>query len=91
MKEEEVKQEIENYFSTIQKEVDRCYRIAKIARKKGFDPSTEVEIPQAKDLAARVEELVGPRGISKRIRELNREIGDREAIAIEIAKEIARA
>ena len=42
-----------NYFSELQKEIDRCYTIVDVARKKGKDPELKVEIPQAQDLAAR--------------------------------------
>ncbi|RLF43875.1 MAG: DNA polymerase II large subunit, partial [Thermoplasmata archaeon] len=80
---------MENYFKTLQSEVDRYYNVAERARKKGLDPETRVEIPQARDLAARVEELVGPKGIASRIRELTKELEDRETVSIEIAKEIA--
>jgi len=81
--------EMENYFKTLQSEVDRYYNVAERARKKGLDPEMRVEIPQARDLAARVEELVGPKGIASRIRELTKELEDRETVSIEIAKEIA--
>ena len=90
MREDLLKKDVERYFELIQAEVDRCYKVARNARSKGLDPSTDVEIPQAKDLAARVEELVGPEGIACRIRELDRKLGDREIVAIEIAREIAR-
>ena len=36
------------------------------------DPELRVEIPRAEDLAGRVEELVGPPGIAKRIRVLSK-------------------
>jgi len=77
------------YFQELQDKVDRCYAIANEARGRGLDPETHVEIPQAKDLAARVEELVGPRGVAQRIREVAREIKNRELTAIEVAKEVA--
>ncbi|MHA1985863.1 MAG: DNA polymerase II large subunit [Promethearchaeota archaeon] len=62
--------EMEEYFTTIQHQVDQCYNLAEEARSKGFDPETYVECPQAKDLAGRVEKLVGPEGIAEGIREL---------------------
>jgi len=61
---------MESYFNTIQKQVDECYSIAEQARQKGLDPELEVESPQAKDLAARVEKLVGPQGVAEVIRAL---------------------
>ena len=80
--------EIRQYFDTLKKNANICYEIASKARLKNEDPETFVEIPQAEDLAARVEQLVGPIGISNRIRELSGKF-DREELSIEIAKEIA--
>lgn len=64
--------EIEDYFVSIQNQVDHCYSIAEKARSKGFDPEKYVECPQAKDLAGRVEKLVGPEGIAEAIRNLKK-------------------
>lgn len=83
-----VSSSMREYFSQLQKEIDRCYDIAKNARKKGFDPEFTVEIPQALDLAARVEQLVGPKGIAPKIRQATKKIGDRELVSLEIAKQI---
>jgi len=68
----EMSKEIENYFVSIQNQVDHCYSIAEKARSKGFDPEKYVECPQAKDLAGRVEKLVGPEGIAEAIRNLKK-------------------
>ena len=81
-------EKIHRYFKNLKEDANICYNIASEARSKNEDPETVVEIPQAEDLAARVEKLVGPEGISKRIRELSKEM-DREELSIEIAKEIA--
>lgn len=62
--------ETEEYFYNLQKDVDECYEIAENARQKGLDPEIFVESPQAKDLAGRVEKLVGPQGVAKLIRKL---------------------
>ncbi|PKK86613.1 MAG: DNA polymerase II large subunit [Thermoplasmata archaeon HGW-Thermoplasmata-1] len=78
------------YFERLHTDMEQCYARAKKARNKGFDPSKEVEIPPAKDLAARVEQLVGPVGVAERIRQATKEIGDREQVAIQISKEVAR-
>ncbi len=86
----EMSDEMRNYFQSLEEEAERIYRIAKDARSMGYDPTEDVEIPRAKDLAARVEELTGVRGISKRIRELIEKYGDRGMVSILIAKEIAR-
>ena len=82
--------EMQEYFQNLQEEIDNCYRIAEEARKKGFDPETKVEIPQALDLAARVEQLVGPKNIAPKIRSLSKKIKNRELVSIEIAKEIVK-
>ncbi len=77
------------YFEKLSKEVERIYSIAKAARQKGYDPSLDVEIPPAHDVAARVEAtLDGPIGVAARIRELQKE-KSREAVAFIVAKEIA--
>ncbi|MEE9564875.1 MAG: hypothetical protein V3V63_04115, partial [Candidatus Hydrothermarchaeaceae archaeon] len=75
------------YFEKLEEDAKRVYEIAVEARKKGRDPELEPEIPPAKDLVERVEGLVGPKGISERIREL---IGEhtKEEAAIRIAKDI---
>ncbi|MFW9781911.1 MAG: DNA polymerase II large subunit [Candidatus Heimdallarchaeota archaeon] len=69
----EMSKEMEKYFNTIQNQVDHCYSIAEEARSKGLDPEKYVECPQAKDLAGRVEKLVGPNGIADVIRNLKKE------------------
>ncbi len=85
-----ISSDMREYFTKIQEDIDNCYTIAKNARKKGFDPELKVEIPQARDLAARVEELVGPKEIAPKIREFTKKIGDRELVSLEIAKEIVK-
>ncbi|AXI25566.1 DNA polymerase II large subunit [Methanofervidicoccus sp. A16] len=79
--------EMESYFERILREVKRIYEIAEECRRKGYDPVDHVEIPLAKDMADRVEGLVGPKGVASRIRELVNEYG-KEPAALEIAKEI---
>ena len=81
-------EEMESYFRDLEEKADACYSIVSKARKAGFDPSTEPEIPRAKDLAERVEAQVGPKGIAPRIREVSKE-NDRETTALIIAKELA--
>lgn len=75
------------YFETLEEETTRAYEIAKEARKQGYDIETEPEIPLAKNLAERVEGLVGPPGIAKHIKELEDDMS-REEVAFQIAKEI---
>ncbi len=77
------------YFDGLHSEAMRAYAIAKQARRKGKDPSLEVEIPPAEDLAARVEAQVGPVGVAERIREATKEIGNREIVSLRVASEVA--
>ena len=80
---------MESYFRNLEKKADECYDLVSKARKAGFDPSLEPEIPRAKDLAERVEAQVGPEGIAPRIRKAA-ETNDRESTALIIAKELAK-
>jgi DNA polymerase II large subunit len=75
------------YFETLEEGTAKAYEVAKKARKKGHDIETEPEIPLAKNLAERVEGLVGPSGIAKHIKELEEEMS-REEVAFEVAREI---
>ena len=77
-----------DYFDRLEAETHHLYEIANEARSKGLDVETKTEVPLAKDLAERVEGLVGPEGVAKRIKDLEEEMG-REAVAFEIAAEIA--
>src|SRR3989449_4857732 len=80
------------YFAGREAGADEVYRIAADARRKGFDPSLEVEIPKTQDLASRVEKLLqeyGVEGVARRIRELSVD-HDREETAILVAKEVVR-
>jgi len=78
----------EEYFLEIEQRVKKIYDIAQQARRKGLDPSMDVESPIAKDLAGRVETLIGPEGIAKRIRELKTEGYGEDEIVFEVASEI---
>jgi DNA polymerase II large subunit len=80
--------DMHSYFRGLQNNIDICYSIANKARKKGQDPEKEVEIPQALDIASRVEKLVGPKGIAKKIRQITDKIGNRELVSLEIARQI---
>ena len=85
----EMSREMREYFESLENKADKCYKIAEEARKMGIDPEPFVEIPRAKDLAARVEELTGVKGISDEIRKLSREY-DRGMVALLMAKKIAK-
>ncbi|AXV37804.1 MAG: DNA polymerase II large subunit [Methanobacterium sp. BRmetb2] len=76
------------YFESLEADADKLYDIARKAKLKGYDIDTEPEIPRAKDLAERVDGLVGPKGIAERIKDLEEEIS-REEVAFRIASEIA--
>ena len=86
-------EEMGQYFSSIMAENQRCYQIAEEARKKGMDPETRVEIPQAEDLASRVEKLLADYNVGEvadDIRRLTEELGNRELVSLEIAKLVAK-
>jgi len=84
----ELSKGMEQYFAQIQEEVDKCYAIAESARRKGIDPEKFVESPQAKDLAGRVEKLVGPEGVAQIIRDLKREGKSDDEIAFQVVSDI---
>jgi DNA polymerase II large subunit len=74
---------MEAYEKTLLDGLDRAIAIAKDARVQGIDPSTDVEIPIASDLADRVEALLGIKGVAVRIRELEQQMS-REEVALQI-------
>ena len=82
-------QRMMDYFDSLKKEAERAARTAEKARKKGYDPISEVEIPFAEDLAGRVENLVGPEGVAVKIRDRGGKMS-REALCLNIASEVAR-
>ncbi|MFX1386207.1 MAG: DNA polymerase II large subunit [Promethearchaeota archaeon] len=79
---------MESYFNLIQKQVDECYSIAEQARQKGFDPEVEVESPQAKDLAGRVEKLIGPNGVAEVIRTLKKRGLTEDKLVFKVVEDI---
>jgi DNA polymerase II large subunit len=78
------------YFKALQDGVDETYAIANRCRKQGFDGRNFVEIPQAEDMASRVQQLLSflnERQTAEQLRTLNVKYeGNRELVAIEIAK-----
>ena len=80
---------MEAYENTLRAGLDEAIAIAAEARKKGLDPSLEVEIPIASDLADRVEALLGIRGVAERIRELE-ETMSREEAALRIGDDFVQ-
>jgi DNA polymerase II large subunit len=77
------------YFEFLQKGIKNAMEIAGAARSQGLDPSIDVEIPLAVDLAERVEKLIGIPGIAVRIRELEEKGMSREEAALAIGIDFA--
>ncbi|RLF79814.1 DNA polymerase II large subunit, partial [Thermococci archaeon] len=80
-------EEMKKYFEFLRREIDKVYEIAEKARSQGKDPTKEIEVPQATDMAGRVESLVGPKGVAERIRSLVKEYG-KELAALKVVDEI---
>jgi DNA polymerase II large subunit len=80
---------MESYFRVLQHGLDEAIAIAKTARACGLDAKMQPEILPARDLADRVESLVGIAGLSERIRELEKTSESREKVAILIGKDFA--
>jgi len=81
------KEEIEGYFNSLESELERAMVTANAARSNGHDPTLKPEILIAKDLAGRVESLIGIK-VADRIRELEREMS-REEAALRIGLDFA--
>jgi DNA polymerase II large subunit len=73
----------ERYFEELEDELDEAFAVANAARERGGDPATEVEIPVAKDMADRVENILGIEGVAERVRELEGQMS-REEAALEL-------
>ncbi|MGZ8885954.1 MAG: DNA polymerase II large subunit [Halobacteriota archaeon] len=80
--------DINEYFEKLEAELQACFAIASEARKNGEDPSLSPEILPARDLAERVENLIGIPGIAQRIRQLD-ETMSREEAALAIGLDFA--
>ncbi|MDD1661675.1 MAG: DNA polymerase II large subunit, partial [Methanomicrobiales archaeon] len=79
-----------DYFSSLDRALGSAVEIARAARSKGVDPRLSVEVPVTNDLADRVEALLGIRGVTARIRELEGRM-EREMVALSISDDfIAR-
>jgi DNA polymerase II large subunit len=89
---------MKEYFEEIDKKIQSAYKVATEARKKGYDPISEVEIPVAKDMAERVEGIISTvapqiigKGIPKRLRELEKKYGILDwRVSLVIAEEVAK-
>lgn len=75
------------YHQSLKESLDKELAIATEARKRGFDPEPVPEIRVTKDLAERVEALIGVSGLSSRIRELEHAGYGREEIALRICSD----
>ncbi|WP_440953933.1 DNA polymerase II large subunit [Methanosarcina sp. Mfa9] len=81
-------EEMHEYFNELEARLKEAIELANRARARGGDPKPEVEIPLAKDLADRVENLIGVVGVAAKLRELEEEMS-REEVALEIGKQVA--
>ena len=82
-------EEMEKYFSALSAALEHAYSVAEEARGRGLDPAPFVEIKRAADVAARVEGIVGPPGITGVIRALEAEGHSRQTIAHMVVQKIA--
>ncbi len=80
--------EMHEYFDELEARLNEAIEIANKARARGGDPKPTVEIPLAKDLADRVENLIGVKGVAAKLRELEKRMS-REEAALEIGREVA--
>jgi len=76
----------ERYFERLESELDEAMAVANTARTRGGDPHPEVEIPVARDMADRVENILGIDGVAARVRELEGEMS-REEAALELVSD----
>ena len=80
-----------NYHNRLMELTLHAKEIAEQGRKKRLDPSDEVEIYIAEDVASRTEGLVGPIGVANRLKIMEKKENlSKDQIVIQIAKEIAR-
>ncbi|MFC7212195.1 DNA polymerase II large subunit [Natronoarchaeum sp. GCM10025321] len=78
-----MREEDERYFGRLEDELDVAMDVASEAKARGGDPKPEVEIPIAKDMADRVENILGIDGVAERVRDLEGEMS-REEAALEL-------
>ncbi|MFC4540900.1 DNA polymerase II large subunit [Halosolutus amylolyticus] len=76
------------YFQRLESQLDEAFDVAERAKEGSLDPEPEVEIPVAKDMADRVENILGIEGVAERVRELEGQMS-REEAALELAKDFA--
>jgi DNA polymerase II large subunit len=78
----------EAYFKSLAAGLGECVEIASKARAQGYDPSLEVEVPSAADLADRVEVLMCVPGLAAHIRQCEVRMS-REEASLQVAADIA--
>ncbi|APW96985.1 DNA polymerase II large subunit, intein-containing [Halobiforma lacisalsi AJ5] len=83
-----MREEDERYFERLESQLEEAFDVAETAKERGADPEPEVEIPTARDMADRVENILGIDGVAERVRELEGEMS-REEAALELAKDFA--
>jgi DNA polymerase II large subunit len=83
-----MREEDERYFHRLESQLDDAFDVAERAKERGGDPKPEVEIPVAKDMADRVENILGIDGVAERVRELEGEMS-REEAALVLAEDFA--
>jgi DNA polymerase II large subunit len=83
-----VRDDDRRYFERIESRLDEAFDRAEAARARGFDPATDVEIPVAEDMAARVENILGIDGVATRVRDLEAD-HSREEAALALAEDFA--
>ena len=80
----------EAYFERLESRLDEAMVVATEARRRGGDPTEDVEIPIAKDMADRVENILGIDGVADRVREMEADPDvSREEAALELAEDFA--
>ena len=81
-----MKPEDERYFERLESGLDDAFEVAEAARERGGDPTDDVEIPVARDMADRVENILGIDGVAERVRDLEGEMS-REEAALELVSD----
>ncbi|MDS0220233.1 DNA polymerase II large subunit [Haloarcula sp. S1AR25-5A] len=76
----------EQYFETLETQLEAAFDVAERAKQRGGDPKPEVEIPTARDMADRVENILGIDGVAERVRELEGQMS-REEAALELVED----
>jgi len=77
----------QKYFTELENRLNHLYGVATEARSKGLDTVLEVDSKITADIAERIEKLIGPPGITQRMRELKGM--DRREVGFMVAREIA--